>query len=167
MSYMEERLHQKQFGKPPKEKNYKGIRPISEKRQAQLDAEKELRKGDPDTLQEKFYKKIRPKLVGVCQCGCGKPSQKKDDLYFRHSICHIFPKSKFESIRYHLLNYVERTFWGGHHTNMDEQSITKWPNMADWDDIREKFFILAPLLTDAERATKFYANLEKLVYLEK
>jgi CHASE3 domain sensor protein len=36
--------------------------------------------------------------------------------------------------------------------------------MADWDDIKEKFHQLAPLLTDEERATKFYSTLEKMVY---
>lgn len=106
----------------------------------------------------------RREMVGVCQCGCGKSSQKKDDMYFRHSIAHIFPKDKFKSIMYHPLNWVERAFWGGCHTNMDLQSIEKWPGMADWCDIKEKFHILAPILTDKELKNKFYKNLEALIY---
>lgn len=147
----------------PKEKKAYAIPKKSAKKIAQEKAEKELRNGD-DTLKEKWFKSIRKKLVGVCQCGCGNKSQKDDELYFRNSCCHIFPKRDFPSVMYHSLNYVERRFWGGCHTNMDEGGMDKWPNMADWDDIVEKFHVLAPLLTDEERANKFYTNLERLVY---
>lgn len=114
--------------------------------------------------KEKWFRLIRINLTGTCQCGCGNPSSKKDDKYFRFSCCHLFPKKDFHSIKYHPLNYVERAFWGGCHTNLDEQGMDKWVNMADWDDIKEKFYELAPLLTDEERSFKFYAQLEKLVY---
>lgn len=122
--------------------------------------------------KETWFKNTRKKLTGFCQCGCGKPSSKNDFIgldgrvqsHFRSSCCHIFPKSEFLSIQYHPLNYVERAFWGGCHTNMDNQSMGKWPNFADWEDIKEKFHTLAPLLTDEERASKFYTHLEKLIY---
>ncbi len=39
-----------------------------------------------------------------------------------------------------------------------------WPNFADWDDIVAKFHELSSLLTDEERATKFYKHFEKLIY---
>jgi hypothetical protein len=47
---------------------------------------------------------------------------------------------------------------------MDNKSIEEWVNMADWDDIKEKFYQLAPLLTEEEKKTKFYSLFEKLVY---
>ena len=115
-------------------------------------------------LKEKWFRMIRIKLTGTCQCGCGNKSQKKDDMYFRHSCCHIFPKSKFLSVKYHPLNYVERAFWGGCHSVMDDTSIDRWVNMADFDDIKAKFYELSSVLTDEERATKFYSQLEKLIY---
>lgn len=148
----------------PKVKPTYYIPKVSKKRQAKIDAEKELRKPDEDNAMESFFKKCRGKMVGVCQCGCAKPSQKKDDMYFRHSCAHIFPKSKFDSIKYNPLNWVERAFFGGCHSVMDDTSMDKWPGMADWDDLKEKFHQLVPLLTPEERATKFYAHLEKLVY---
>lgn len=111
-----------------------------------------------------WFKNVRKKLTGKCQCGCNSPSSKHDDRYFRHSCCHVFPKSKFESVRTHPSNFVERAFWGGCHTNMDDQSLDKWVNFADWENIKEIFHELAPLLTDQERATKFYSQFEKLVY---
>ena len=147
----------------PKVKVRKAIPKKSVKKLAREKEEKSLR-GDNDTLKEQWFKARRKEMVSVCQCGCAKPSQKKDDMYFRHSIAHIFPKKDFESIMYHPLNWVERAFWGGCHTNIDEQGMDKWPNMSDWDDIKEKFHILSPLLTDEERAHKFYRKLESLIY---
>lgn len=119
---------------------------------------------DDKVKKENWFKMIRKKLTGTCQCGCAAKSQKNDDMYFRHSCCHIFPKSDFFSIKYHPLNFVERAFWGGCHSNMDNQSMDKWVNMADWEDIKAKFYELAPLLTDEERSLKFYTHLERLVY---
>jgi len=126
---------------------------------------------DERVAKEKWFRLIREKLTGTCQCGCGNPSSKHDykniegktESHFRSSCCHIFPKAHFDSVKFHPLNYVERAFWGGCHTNMDNQSMDKWPNMADWDDIKAKFYILAPLLTDEERTSKFYTHLERLV----
>lgn len=153
----------KEHADDPKSKKIRYLRKVSLKKQAKLDAEKELR-GSDDTLMENWHKARRKDQVGICQCGCGQPSQKKDDMYFRHSNAHIFPKGIFLSIMYHPLNFVERRFFGGCHTNMDEGGMDKWPNFADWNDIQEKFHILAPLLTDEERATKFYHKLEELIY---
>lgn len=152
----------KNAGLPKPKKKYT-IPKISKKRAAQLEEEKNNRNGD-DTEKEKWFKLINKKLVGVCQCGCGNKSQKNDELYFRNSCCHIFPKKDFISIMYHPLNYVERAFWGGCHSVMDDTSMDRWPGMADWEDIKEKFHVLAPLLTDEERAKKFYKQLESLIY---
>lgn len=120
-----------------------------------------------DSDKQKWFKLIRTKLTGTCQCGCGQPSQKNDEMYYRSSCCHIFPQKTFKSVQFNPLNYVERAFWGGCHTNMDDRSMDRWVNMADWQDIREKFFILAPELTEMERTTKFYNQLSNLVYTHK
>jgi hypothetical protein len=147
-------------------KQPKKIKPIAKKSAKKLKQEAEEKKlrGDDDTLMEQWFKARRKELTGICQCGCAKPSQKKDDTFFRGSCCHIFPKATFESVMYHPLNCVERAMFGGCHHNMDNNGLDKWPLFADWDDIKERFHVLAPLLTDNERATKFYSKLEKLVY---
>lgn len=147
----------------PKEKKAYRIPKKSAKKLKKEAEEKELR-GNDDTILQKWFTARRKDLVGVCQCGCAKVSQKKDDTFFRGSCCHIFPKDRFLSIMYHPLNFVERAMYGGCHDNMDNNGVDKWPNMADWEDIKEKFHVLAPLLTDEERATKFYSKLEKLIY---
>lgn len=149
-------------GLPKPKKVYK-LAKKSAKKLKQEAEEKKLR-GSDDTLMEQWFKARRKELTGTCQCGCGQPSQKKDDTFFRGSCCHIFPKAIFESVMYHPLNCVERAMFGGCHHNMDNNGLDKWPFMADWEDIKERFYVLAPLLTKEEIATKFYSKLEKLVY---
>lgn len=162
--YLKKRLEYINAGRPLKGRETpKAIKPVSDKRAAKLAEQKKELDGDDPAIQ-KFYKARRIEMVGVCQCGCARNSSKNDDLNFRSSVAHIFPKAIFLSVALHPLNWVERNFWDGCHTNMDQRGLDKWPNMADWDDIREKFFVLAPLLTDEERATKFYQKLEALVY---
>jgi hypothetical protein len=147
----------------PKQKPRYVIPKKSAKRLKQEAAEKELR-GTDDTLLQQWFKARRKELTGTCQCGCGQPSQKKDDTFFRGSCCHIFPKVIFLSVMYHPLNCVERAMFGGCHANMDNNGLDMWIMFADWEDIKERFHVLAPLLTDEERTTKFYSKLEKLVY---
>lgn len=103
----------------------------------------------------------RQELSGICQCGCGKPSSKDSDQYYKYSIAHIFPKAIFKSIATHPVNYVERAFWGGCHTIMDTKGIDYWPNMADWATIKERILILLPLVDKKERTHKLYAIIEQ------
>lgn len=124
--------------------------------------ENENKKIEQDKLQQWFIL-INMKLTGTCQCGCGNPSSKNDPKYYRHSCCHLFPKKTFKSIQYHLDNYVERAFWGGCHSVLDDTSISRWPAMKDWEDIKQKFKKLSPLLTEQEKATKFYRQFEALI----
>lgn len=150
---------------PTPKKEAKPIKDISDKKKAKNQQEKEARAGE-DTFLERWLKSRRKQMIGTCQCGCGEKSSKFDDINFRSSIAHIFPKRIFESVMYHPFNWVERNFWKGCHSNMDNRSMDLWPNMADWEDIKEKFYVLAPLLTDEERASKFYKQLEGLVYAD-
>ena len=125
---------------------------------------------DPSPSKSKRNKEMRAwfdarqaEMVGVCQCGCGQPSLSGGKKYGKMSCAHILPKSKFPSVALHPFNYVERAFWGGCHTNMDEQGLDRWPNMADWADIVAKFTVLRQKLTKQEKATKFYTKLAELV----
>lgn len=114
-------------------------------------------------LKEAWFAASREEMTGMCQCGCGERSQKLSDQYYRNSACHIFPKRLFKSIQFHRLNRVERAFFGGCHTNMDEQSLDKWPGFADWADIRRKVIELDKHIAPAEKKLKFYNQIMDLV----
>jgi hypothetical protein len=161
MSYLDERRAFIAAGRPLKQKKPYQIKKVSDKRAAKI---KEQQQSNSDESLDKFFERMRKRMTGVCQCGGAEKTQKDDDTFYRNCICHIFPKRIFKSIATHELNWVERSFWSGCHTNMDNRSIELWKNFADWDDIKEKFHQLVPLLTDEERASKFYHNLERIVY---
>jgi hypothetical protein len=163
MGYLEDRRKWSQFGKDPVPKKRYNIPNKSQKKIAQEKAEKELQKPDEDSLMEVWHKARRKEATGWCKCGCGNKSQKNDNEYFRHSNCHVFPKRIFTSIKLHKRNCIELAYFGGCHTNMDERSIERWPNMECWDEIKQIFHELSPLLTEKERATKFYSNFETIV----
>ncbi len=116
------------------------------------------------TEKQKWFTLIRGKLTGLCKCGCNQPSSKHQEKYYFHSCCHVFPQKTFESVQFHPDNFVERAFWGGCHSVMDDTGMNRWTSFADWEHIKEIFHELAPLLTEEERKTKFYHNFENLVY---
>lgn len=159
-----ERLKLIKLGILPKEAVAKAKKPIAKKSLKRIKQDKLDRVNGGYNEMDLWFKNTRKKLSAFCKCGCNLASSKNDDKYFKFSCCHIFPKSKFDSIKTHPVNFVERAFWGGCHSVMDDTSIDRWVDFSDWNDIVEKFYILAPLLTDKERATKFYTHLEKLIY---
>lgn len=116
-----------------------------------------------DVKLNKWFVETRIKLTGFCQCGCALNSQKYDDKFYKFSCCHLFPKSIFKSIMYHRDNYVERAFWGGHHSVMDDTSMDRWVEFRDWQNIKNKFNILDPLIDTKEKTHKFYKHLQHLV----
>lgn len=159
-----ERMKLIKLGLAPKEAVAKERKPIAKKSAKRIEQDKLDKVNSSNDELELWFKNTRNKLCGFCKCGCNLTSSKNDDKYFKFSCCHIFPKSKFESIKTHPLNFVERAFWGGCHSVMDDTSMDRWKDFADWNDIVEKFHLLAQELTDQERATKFYSHLEKLIY---
>ena len=143
----------------PKPKKYYQIPKVSKKRQKRMSDDSR-----PDDVKlDEWFETTRKKMVGVCQCGCGQPSQKKDDTFYRASICHIFPKAYFKSVATHPLNYVELAFFGGCHTTFDQMGVDRWPNLACWDDIKVKVLAMEPYLTPEEKGKKFYKALIHLV----
>lgn len=158
------KLRQIKLGLLPKEAVAKERKPIAKKSAKRIEQDKVDKASGSDNELDVWFKNSRKKLSGFCKCGCNKPSSKNDDKYYKCSCSHLFPKSKFESIKTHPLNFVERAFWGGCHSVLDDTSMDRWVDMADWNDIVEKFHLLAPLLTDEERSKKFYLNFEKLIY---
>lgn len=143
----------------PKPKKYYQIPKVSKKRQKRMAEDSR----PEDVKLDEWFIDTRGKLVGTCQCGCGSKSCKNDEMYYRCSICHIFPKAHFKSVATHPLNFVELAFWEGCHTTFDQMGPERWPNLACWDDIKAKVLVMEPYLTPEEKGKKFYQILISLV----
>lgn len=169
--YDRKRMQHILAGRPIPDKKKTKIKKVSDKTAAKKKEQEKSNKqrGEEESVKNRWFNRRRLEMVGVCQCGCGSKSSKYQDEHFRNSICHIFPQRLFPSVQFHHLNWVERAFWtvgkgSSCHTNMDNRSMDKWPMFADWEDIKAKFYELAPLLSEEERKKKFYKHLERLVY---
>ncbi len=137
----------------------------SAKRIAKEKAEKAI---GGDNEMDIFFEAMRKRMVGKCLF-CGGRTEKDNDLTYRRSIAHFFPKRKnqFPSIAVHPSNWFELCFFNNScHTNFDNGKITfeLLRDSKEWDIIVEKFHELAPLLTDEERKNKYYTHLENLIY---
>lgn len=139
----------------PKPKKYYQIPKVSAKRKKKMAEDSR----PLDERLDEWFMERRKDCVGTCQCGCGQKSCKNDDMYYRHSIAHIFAKAVFPSVACHPLNFVELAFWGGCHANFDQMGVDRWPNLACWNDIQAKVIAMDPYLTQEERGKKFYQQL--------
>ena len=163
MTYLDERRDFIERGRPLKQKKIYSIPKKSEKRKAK---EKQEREAGGENEMDVFFDKMRNRMIGRCFFCNGKTEKDNDETY-RRSIAHFFPKAIFPSIATHPDNWFELCFFGNScHTNLDNHIITfeLLKDSKEWEIIVEKFHELAPLLTDEERAHKFYRNLETLIY---
>lgn len=148
--YLANRRNQKIFGKPPKEEKTYRIPKVSEKKKAEMAAEKEGR-GELD----KWFEDRRKEMTGKCVF-CGGKTQKHDDDTYKRSIAHLLPKreSMFPSIAKHPDNWLELCFYGNScHTNFDNGIIT-WELLHDskeWEIIVGKFKKIYPYIPENEK----------------
>lgn len=103
-----------------------------------------------ETYKEAWFRARRREMTGFCKCGCGNRSSRDDEANFRSSACHILPQRNFPSIQFHPKNFIEMAFWGGCHTNFDERGSDRWTKLDCWEEIKEKFLILYPLIDQKE-----------------
>lgn len=108
---------------------------------------------NPNTPMGRWFLSIRPRLTGVCQhCG-GKTMavDKEADSKFHWSICHLFEKSHFPSIKTHDENYLELCYYSPScHKNMDDKTLPL-TQLNCFDEVVRKFCILYPLMTREEK----------------
>lgn len=107
-----------------------------------------------DKELEFWFKTIRNKLTGKCECGCGQPSSKFSDRYFKYSCCHLLEKSTFKSIKTHPMNYLELAAFGDScHTTFDSMGYEhcKRTKPVLWKIVVERFNIIYPSIAESER----------------
>jgi hypothetical protein len=95
----------------------------------------------------------RLEMTGLCECGCGLSSSKREDNNYKSSIAHVLCKKNFKSIATHPDNWIELNFWNGHHTTFDNMGYEhcKRTKPLLWDIVVRKFKILYPLIHPSEQ----------------
>ena len=139
----------KELGRLPKQP--KPRKPIAKKSAKRLKQEAEEKKGkkDPSAEKERWFQDRRQQMSGFCK-NCGKPSYKKSNEYFRHSIAHILAKRKsmFPSVATHPENWIE--LCADCHQNLDNCMIDL-TDLACWDEVVVKFQKIYPSITKEEK----------------
>lgn len=138
----------KEQAKFPREKKKYTIPKKSAKRLKQ-EAEEKKGKKDPSAEKERWFQDRRREMIGICR-NCGKPSYKKSNEYFRHSIAHILAKRKsmFPSVATHPENWIE--LCSDCHMNLDNCMIDL-TDLACWDEVVVKFQKIYPSIAKEEK----------------
>jgi hypothetical protein len=128
----------------PKEKKY-FIPPVSEKRQAKLNMEKENRGGE-DTELLKWYKRTQKQLTGKC-ARCGYKYNHHNLTNAIRATAHILAKrdNMFPSVATHPLNFIELPPYCGCHNWYD--NLATWEEIKEsviWPIVRERFLQMEP-----------------------
>lgn len=107
-----------------------------------------------NTEQELWFKMVRNKLTGKCECGCNQPSSKFSDKFFKFSCAHLLAKSVFKSVATHPMNYLELAAFGEScHTTFDNMGYEhcKKTKPVLWGIVVERFNIIYPSIAESER----------------
>jgi len=94
--------------------------------------------------QELWYWARRYEMVGKCsENGCNEPTNKKDDRYYRWSVCHLVPKSLCPSVATNFYNWIELCW--GHHSEFDS-TFDKAASMKCFVEAKRKFGLFQHLI---------------------
>lgn len=107
-----------------------------------------------NTELELWFRIIRNKMTGKCECGCNQPSSKFSDKFFKFSCAHLLAKSVFKSVATHPMNYLELSAFGDScHTVFDNMGYEhcKKTKPVLWAIVVERFNIIYPSIVESER----------------
>lgn len=160
----EELIKRAQEARIPKAKKpVAGIKPIGDKKAAQIKEQKKA--GDSDAVYQ-FFLEQRPTMTGKCLF-CNGVTEKKNDDMFHFSLAHLLPKSSFPSVATNPDNLIELCFYNEScHTNLDSGKITfeMLADSAEWPIIKDKLLRVLPAVAPQERSQKLYGKLWEMVY---
>lgn len=149
LSYRE-LLNQIRNGDAKKTTGPKEKRPIakqSEKKKAEVAAEREARGGD-DTELVKFMKRAIGQMTGYC-AETGLRTETKIYKYAINSVCHILSRQHCKSVQYHPLNWIELD--PGFHVKFDKMSWEERERLGCWPLMRERLISIWEDLAPTER----------------
>ena len=147
-----DRLRLIKLGLLPKEavaKKKQPIKKVSDKKKAELEAEKKERGGEETELTKWFRHKVKISS-GVCaECGC-----KVETNVFKYAVmtvAHLLPKrdNMCPSVKTHPLNYI--ILCPDHHHQYDNSTWEEKEKMGCWPVIQERLIMIYPDLHPSER----------------
>jgi hypothetical protein len=137
----------------PKEK--RAIKPISDKKAAQMKEEKAQMKaeGETETPLQKWYADKITRLTGKC-IRCGQKYNKNNPKLAIAAVAHCLAKREtmFPSVALHRENWIELSATCNCHNWFDNQAT--WEEIAlspIWPIVLEKFLIMEPHIKERER----------------
>lgn len=162
MSYLDERLNQKLYGKPIVPKKQYSI-PKKSAKKIKQEAEEKERLGADDSDLVKWYK-AKMKVMGTKCNECGATVEHKVYQYAINSICHILAKrdTVAPSVKYHPANFI--ILCPFHHDQLDKANWKEIEQWGCWQTIQERLLMLEPDLALEER--RFLPE-SVLTYIEK
>ena len=145
-----ERLRLIKLGLLPKEavaKKKQPIKKVSDKKKAELEAEKKERGGE-ETELVKWFKRQMKIMPEYCE-ETGLKMETRIYGYAIMSICHILPKATCKSVALHPLN---RMFFNvDFHHKFDAMSWEERERLGCWPVIQERLIMIYPDLHPSER----------------
>jgi len=144
-----DRLRLIKLGLLPKEavaKKKQPIKKVSDKKKAELEAEKKERGGE-ETELTKWYRRCVKMMSGYC-VETGLKTETKIFKYAVMSIAHLIPKSKAKSVATHPLNWIELNV--DFHHKFDAMSWEEREKLGCWPVIQERLIMLYPDIHPSE-----------------
>ena len=170
MTYLEQRMMRK-AGLAPKLEFKKPKKPIAKIGKKKMEEDAAAKLLGSDSEMDIFFAAMRKRMVGKCLFCSGKTEKDNDEMY-RASIAHLFPKRPinqggFPSIGTNENNWIELCHYNNScHQNFDSGKIT-WEFIKDskeWEIIKEKLYLLLPMIAETEKKHKLYSRIENLLY---
>lgn len=93
-----------------------------------------------------WFEERRGEMTGCC-VECGKTTNKKNDRYYRWSVCHIVPKSLIKSVATNEFNFIELCQL--HHQEYDN-TFDRAAKMMCFGEIKNKFQLFKHLIPTPE-----------------
>lgn len=157
--YLQQRLRDKIFGKPPAEKKVYSIPKKSAKKIISEKLEKEKR-GCEESMLQLWYKARQRQLTGRC-VRCGATYNHTNLAYAIAATAHVLPKRQamFPSVALHPDNYIELGAGCGCHHWYDNQA--SWEQVAAdkiWPIVLEKFKMIEPKILERSKIPEVLAQ---------
>lgn len=133
---------------PQGKKEPKPLKPISDKKSAQMAQEKKTGKPAEKIALEKWFEDIAAEHFGCNDGNCMECGSRIPVQFARHATAHLLPKKLFKSVATHPLNYLILGAGCGCHAKTDRVDL--FTKMSVWPEAARRIKEMIPLLPHDE-----------------